>query len=136
MHTQETEKLCSWMYLLKENQVQQFVKFMILSTSCMHVNDLSRPVEKTCACSPICWTAFELLHNTHIAISSWVQPGFQCCLWRSCNFATLLHKFCNFWQSNMLCSFELILLHCSNSEVQTVNSNSAEVYGIKQNFLF
>ena len=31
------------MYLLKNNQVEQFVKFMILSMSRTHVGDLSRP---------------------------------------------------------------------------------------------
>ena len=34
--TQETEKVCSWAYLLKNNQAQQFVKFVIPSTSRMH----------------------------------------------------------------------------------------------------
>ena len=31
------------MYLLENNQVQQFVKFMISSTSCTYVCNLSRP---------------------------------------------------------------------------------------------
>ena len=32
--------MCSWTYLLENNQVRQFVKFMILSTWCMHVHNL------------------------------------------------------------------------------------------------
>ena len=43
-HTQETGKLVLWMYLLKNNQVWQFVKFMILSMFWMCVYNLWRPV--------------------------------------------------------------------------------------------
>ena len=41
--TQKTEKVCFWAYLLKNNQVRQFVKFIISSTSLTHVRNLSRP---------------------------------------------------------------------------------------------
>ena len=46
-NTQATEKVCSWAYLLKNNQTRQFVKFMISSTLRTHVRDLSSPVYKT-----------------------------------------------------------------------------------------
>ena len=39
-HTQKTEKVCLWVYLLKNNQVQQFIKFFILIMSCTHVRNL------------------------------------------------------------------------------------------------
>ena len=39
----ETEKVCSYAYLLKNNKVRQFVKLMISSMSSMHVRYLSRP---------------------------------------------------------------------------------------------
>ena len=42
-HTRKTEKLCSWMYLLENNQVQQFLKLIILRMSWSHVCDLSKP---------------------------------------------------------------------------------------------
>ena len=41
--TQKTDKVCSWAYSLKNNQVRQFVKFLAFSTPCTHVRDLSRP---------------------------------------------------------------------------------------------
>ena len=41
-HTQQTEKVCS-VYLLKNNQVQQFVKILISSMSRMHTLNLPRP---------------------------------------------------------------------------------------------
>ena len=41
--TEETEKMYSWPYLLENNKVQQFVKFMILSALVTHARDLSRP---------------------------------------------------------------------------------------------
>ena len=40
----EAEKVYSWAYLLEDNEVQQFVKCMISSTSHTHVRDLSRPI--------------------------------------------------------------------------------------------
>ena len=43
-YTQKTEKVYSWAYLLEDNEVQQFVKCMISSTSHTHVRDLSRPI--------------------------------------------------------------------------------------------
>lgn len=42
-HTQETKKVCSRAPLLKNNQVWQFLKFMISNASHMHIGDLSRP---------------------------------------------------------------------------------------------
>ena len=42
-HNQETEKVCSRTCLLKNNQVQWFVRLFNSSTSCTHINDLSRP---------------------------------------------------------------------------------------------
>ena len=42
-HTWETEKVCLWAYLLKNNQVQQIVKYFISSMLHMHVFGLSRP---------------------------------------------------------------------------------------------
>ena len=41
-HTQKTEKVCSLIYL-KNSQVWQNAKLMILSMSCLHAHDLSRP---------------------------------------------------------------------------------------------
>ena len=41
--TEEAENVCSWTYLLKNNKVQQIVKFMVSNTSHTHVCDLSRP---------------------------------------------------------------------------------------------
>ena len=38
--TQKIEKLCLWVYLLKNNQGQQFVKFFISIMSCTHVHNL------------------------------------------------------------------------------------------------
>ena len=38
--TEETENVCSWTYFLKNNQVREFVKLMISSTSCTQVRDL------------------------------------------------------------------------------------------------
>lgn len=35
--TQETEKVCSRTYLLKNNQERQFLKFMMSSTSLTHM---------------------------------------------------------------------------------------------------
>ena len=43
-HTQEIGKVCLWAYLVKNNELQQFVKFMISSASHMHIGDLSRTV--------------------------------------------------------------------------------------------
>ena len=42
-NTQKTGKVCLCMYLLENNQVQQFLKFMVLSTLHAHVRDLWRP---------------------------------------------------------------------------------------------
>ena len=39
--TKESQKLCLLAYLLKNNQVGQFEKFMILKKSQLHVCDLS-----------------------------------------------------------------------------------------------
>ena len=36
------EKVCSWAYLLKNNQVRQFIKFLISITSRTHIRDLSK----------------------------------------------------------------------------------------------
>ena len=52
-NTQATEKVCSWAYLLKNNQTRQFVKFMISSTLRTHVRDLSSPVYKTWILKPV-----------------------------------------------------------------------------------
>ena len=41
--TQKTDNVCLCTYLLKNNQVQQFLKFMTLRTLRMHVLELSRP---------------------------------------------------------------------------------------------
>ena len=41
--TEETGNVCSWTYLLKNNQVRQFLKLIISSTSCTYVRDLPRP---------------------------------------------------------------------------------------------
>ena len=41
--TEETENVCSWTYFLKNNQVREFVKLMISSTSCTQVRDLPKP---------------------------------------------------------------------------------------------
>ena len=41
--TQETEKGCSWTYLLENNQPRQFLKFMISSTSRTYVRGILRP---------------------------------------------------------------------------------------------
>ena len=43
-HTQENKRVCSWACLLKHNQVCQFVKLQISSTSHTHVHSLSSPV--------------------------------------------------------------------------------------------
>ena len=42
--TQQTEKVCWWAYLLKNNQVTKFLKFMISSMSRTHVHGLSKHV--------------------------------------------------------------------------------------------
>ena len=44
IRTQETKKVCSWAYLLKNSEVRQFVKFMISIKLRTHVRYLSRPV--------------------------------------------------------------------------------------------
>lgn len=49
-HGQETENVCSSEYLLKNNQVPQFAKFMISGTSRTYVRNLSRPAS---------WSLFE-----------------------------------------------------------------------------
>ena len=49
-HGQETENVCSSEYLLKNNQVPQFAKFMISSTSRTYVRNLSTPAS---------WSLFE-----------------------------------------------------------------------------
>ena len=41
--TQKTNTLCLSIYLLENNQVQQFVKVIISSTSHMHIRNFSRP---------------------------------------------------------------------------------------------
>ena len=46
LYTYENEKVCSWPYLLKNNKVQQFVKFLISSTLHTNVCNLSRPDKK------------------------------------------------------------------------------------------
>ena len=40
---QETKKVCFWMFLLKNNRVQKFPKFVILSNSRRCIRNLSRP---------------------------------------------------------------------------------------------
>ena len=40
---QNSEKACSWTYLLEKNQVQQSVKCIILSMSLMYVHNLWGP---------------------------------------------------------------------------------------------
>ena len=47
---QEIEKVCSGAYLLKINQVREFVKFMILSTSSTYVRNLSREKNRQGLC--------------------------------------------------------------------------------------
>ena len=42
-HTQATAKVCSLAYMLKNSQVWQFIKYLISSTLCTHVRDLSGP---------------------------------------------------------------------------------------------
>ena len=39
LRTHETEKVCSWTYLLKNNQIRQFVKLMISSMLRTHARD-------------------------------------------------------------------------------------------------
>ena len=41
--TQESEKVCLRVSLVKNNQVTQSVKFVISSMPHMHIHDLSRP---------------------------------------------------------------------------------------------
>ena len=42
-NTQKADKVCSCMYLLENNQVWQFLKFMVLSMLRTHIGDLWRP---------------------------------------------------------------------------------------------
>lgn len=41
--TYKTEKVCSWRYLQKNNQIWHILKFVIWSKLCIHVDNLSRP---------------------------------------------------------------------------------------------
>ena len=43
--SQASEKVFTWTYLLKNNQLRQLVKFVISSTSRTHVRDFSGPVQ-------------------------------------------------------------------------------------------